>query len=259
MGKCMAKLKELNIVVNESASDIADMDTQYFTYLGVKYALSEAEYTTALTPKLRGKVAAVLESANTGRMRSDATIRDMLRVFGILTFASMVLDIPRAKYYHFIKFMRRKAAQGAKLDEPVYPWTAAIRTLRAWAHDIIQKEENVIPRGQRTAEQWAIFSDASNTGYGVVILTPRGTIIRAGRWADRSLGNMHINVKEAEALLIAIQTVPSDEAHCALTRAVLETRHAQSCLQAGPRTHTQGLHSETPSFHLTSGGSFFFF
>jgi hypothetical protein len=204
MGRCMAKLKELNIVVNESASDIADMDTQNFTYLGVKYALSEEIYTTELTPKLRGKVVEILEKASTGSMLSDATLREMLRSFGILTFASMVLDIPRAKYYHFIKFMRRKAAQGAALDEPANPWAAAIRTLRAWALDTIKKEKNVIHRSQRSAEQWDIFSDASDSGFGVVILTPRETIIRAGRWDDVTQ-QTHINIKEAKALLHAME------------------------------------------------------
>lgn len=53
-------------------------------------------------------------------------------------------------------------------------------------------------------ENWDTFTDASGTGFGVVILTPTETIIRAQKWSENE-DHLHINIKEAKALLHGVQ------------------------------------------------------
>jgi hypothetical protein len=39
---------------------------------------------------------------------ATTTLRELLRVFGLFIFASRILDLPAAPYYHVYKLLRKK-------------------------------------------------------------------------------------------------------------------------------------------------------
>jgi hypothetical protein len=196
----MTKLEELNIQVNETRENIQTMDVHNFQYLGIIYDLTEPkDIRITITNKLANKITAILADTN----MHTHSMRKILSYFGIITFASMVLLLPRAKYYTLLKYMRRRASQATPLDSAANIWPTALNTLKRWCTDILTRQTlTTIPRHDNTLQHWHVFTDASNHGYGSVILTPTETIIDAGKWTAAE-SDAHINIKEAAALLRA--------------------------------------------------------
>ncbi len=204
----LEKLKMINIKVNETAEDIVEMNTKIFQHLGIGYDLTnEASIKITITPKQTKKIH-TLAKQDLGKL----TMREIMSYFGVLMFASQILEIPRAPYYQAIKFMRRRAAEKALLDAPAEIWPSSIQIFTAWANEILKRAyatPHEIMRVGTIIENWDTFTDASGTGYGVVVLTPTETIIRAQRWSAAE-GPLHINLLEAKALLHGVQMTSTE-------------------------------------------------
>jgi hypothetical protein len=109
----------------------------------------------------------------------------------------MTIDLPRSNFYCAIKFMRRRV--GISLDQKAHIWPTAKQTFLRWTTALENKGSTTIIRHQTTQEKWAVFSDASDQGFGVVIITPMTTHITAGKWSPDET-QRHITWKEAVAL-----------------------------------------------------------
>lgn len=200
METLMKKLSEGQLIVNETTDDIKSANTQLFQYLGIKYSLQDPEtIEVELTEKQKAKLRHI-----TSEGMETLPMRRVLQYLGVLTFASITLGRPRAPYYHVLKFMRRRASEETPLDGPAEIWPSVIPLIRTWATDLLNKPWEKYPRRSKAADNWVVFSDASDSGYGVVLLTAHGSTIRAAKWDEASL-EFHINIKEALALRAALQ------------------------------------------------------
>lgn len=200
VAKLLEKLEELNIAVNESKEEVARMDTQKFQYLGVVYNMTNG--TVELTQKMRAKMEKVAALTF-----ENMTVRQVLGVFGTLVYASAVTTLPRGRYFYAVKFMRRRAAEQRPLAAAAEVWPSTHGIFRQWARDILQQPAATIRKN--TNDRWELFTDASDTGHGLVLLGNLGqTFVSGGVWSDKMFPR-HINIKEAAALLMALELVPT--------------------------------------------------
>ena len=119
----------------------------------------------------------------------------------------------RAPHYFAIKFMRKRASQGALLDAPARPWRRLRTDLLAWCDDVgaelPEGIEKTWPKRGRLChrQRVTLYTDASESGYGAIAFFDDGRIaVVAGRWGPELLG-CHINILEAEALYISLTTI----------------------------------------------------
>ena len=151
-----------------------------------------------------------LEAARQILFGPEATVADLEEVFGKLQWASVVLQAPVARYYFAIKFVRRRLSALAKGDikvtHPCRLWQLARRDFSAW-FDFLILNAPVHPRRQVGVEQFVLFADASQAGWGAVLAClSTGEIMSVGALftEDEASANKFINEKEALALAHAL-------------------------------------------------------
>ncbi len=147
-------------------------------FLGVYY--DYARGLSALTDKTRSKLLA----ARLAIFSAEATISDVLRGFGLLFFASSVLEFPLASMYHAFKYYRRKAVQlnrgTISEDSPAQLW-ACIRTSLASWFDTFDDATKTNPVKLQTSGNVSLYTDASLSGAGAVLFTDSGEVLTWSR------------------------------------------------------------------------------
>lgn len=142
-------------------------------YTGIEY--DYAAGTASNTDKTRLKLA----RARTAILSSTATLDEVFEAFGILFFASSVVDYDLGSHYHSFKFFRRKAAlfsQGQlKLSHPTPVWNCIRVELAQW-FDALADPLLKAPIRRTNSGYVRLFTDASLSGAGAVLFDAEGLV-----------------------------------------------------------------------------------
>ena len=138
----------------------------------------------------------------------DATIRDILRLFGKLMYGSRILSLKCAKYYYAFKFLRRRC--GIDLDNLAVLWPSSKQSWRTWLDEVQSNPPRCsqVPTASRMS---SLFTDASMSGYGAfAIRSDSSCVALAGEWAPQEQ-HRHINELEARAVELALSNLDLDQ------------------------------------------------
>lgn len=201
----------LAVDINEPEEEvIAAMESgNPYPFLGVTY--HHGLHSVALTDKTAAKIRELPLTAE------HCTLRQFMRAYGTLSFATQVLAIPRAPFYFATKFLRRKMAAVTKritngsrweveLERQYILWPVAQREMAAWRSAILtQTWKQVQQPHQHTHSLGAtLYTDASSTGLGAVMFAEDGAVAVYAQKFNANQSHYHINVKEAIALHSAL-------------------------------------------------------
>lgn len=115
-------------------------------------------------------------------------VEDFLSIFGKLFFCSAVLSLPLFAFYYAIKQYRKVgymlAKQQLTLESKIDWWTDSLHQVRLWCNmAIVNAPRKTVPEHP---EKWVIFADASDKGFGLVLLG-YGIALSCGEsWDDSS-------------------------------------------------------------------------
>lgn len=170
-------------------------------FLGIEYKYG---ISCSLSTKTRDKLLA----ARSIFFSAHATFRDIFETFGILFFASDVLNFRLATVYHSFKFFRRRCATFSKglmpLHAPALVWASIIPEMRQWFHSLLNPTATATLLRQRN-NRHSLFSDASLLGGGAVLFLNNGEVLTWQRkWSPLEAGRS-INELEAMALTEALE------------------------------------------------------
>ena len=163
------------ITLNEEPLNVPH---QQGIFLGIAH--DYAKGLSALTDKSREK----LRKARLALFGDRATIADVLHAFGLLFFASSVLNFPLASVYHIFKYYRRKAVQlnNGTISEnsPALLWRCLHKPLGAW-FDFFDDKARTAPTRLEANGSVSLFTDACLTGAGAVLFTDDGQVLTWSR------------------------------------------------------------------------------
>ncbi|CUE61285.1 unnamed protein product [Bodo saltans] len=188
------------VSLNEDCEETLNMiKTQHYDFLGITY--NHQLHTTQLTQKLRTKITR-LASLNEPEVAS-LTFRQLLSMYGLLNHASSITGSPRAKWYYLLKFLRRSASRKVQLNAQADIWPSLRGQIQTWAAEELARPPVVHSHLHREISA-TVYTDASNSGWGIVVFRDDGpTTIRGGTWKI-SESPLHINLKETITVLFAL-------------------------------------------------------
>lgn len=172
-----------------------------YTFLGV--VCTHASNVDFASTKTAIKTTQKLQEARNKILEQDATLLDGFRMLGLLMWCSRIADIQLFDFYGPLKFFRRRAATGGKLDSPLGLWPCVIDDLLAWIRQAQLNKPRACCAHTENDTTCVMYTDASNRGYGALIVTNHKLHICCGTWCDTD-ADLHINVKEAKAVSIGL-------------------------------------------------------
>ena len=189
--------QEMQVAINENENECLESDPQRYEFLGIQF--NHEDRTTQLGLKTRTKL---LSLAGSRPWTSPSvTIQEMLSMYGLLTFAATTTNVPRAKFYHAIKFMRKRASAGAPLLDPAHVWPSSLPSWDSWVPCCIEASPRFWREQSEDDVVVSLFTDASNSGMGSVILQGDRPLRAFGSKWSPFLKRKHINLLEAHAVL----------------------------------------------------------
>lgn len=196
-------LLETRVEPNESKEEVIAQDHKDYTFIGIRF--NHEKHTTEISEKTRNKLSLIDNIQRTDWL--EASLRQLLQVYGVLLYASNCAAIPKGVAYHFTKFMRRRAGQS--LDEPGLLWPSLIHVIRQWIKTVLEQPPFQWQTTETPRYQAELFTDASDSGFGAILFTPFQQVIIAGPWTARE-AREHINVKEIMAVHKAMSSIEID-------------------------------------------------
>lgn len=179
------------------------LDTmQPYTYLGMLFTSEENVPRTELALKSKKKLKNYVTALSEEK---EMLVVDVIAIFGQTVWASIVTGFPLGKLYHVLKFIRRLSKR--KMNDKVTVWPSIIDLWRNSMIEMSTMQYQARPRPFKTA---TMYTDACETGWGVVILGYGDRPIRifAGRWTPEEM-KLSINVLELRALRIGVRILAS--------------------------------------------------
>ena len=166
--------------------------TGCYEFLGI--AFDHVSRSVALSEKFRVKLA---KAATLLQQTRSLVIADILSIFGACVWAAQVLALPLAELYAILKFVRRVSsalASGAKLTDTRDVWPSITDHWVQWMTSAMVSNVTITV-SQLSSPRLIAFTDASDSGWGVVIFDGDKTTILAGKWSEAERA-LHINEKE---------------------------------------------------------------
>lgn len=167
--------------------------TTLYTFLGVQFSHSN-HVAVQLAQKSWSKLLAWQ-----GTPLHEITLREAMMLFGQCVWARRVKQKSLADLYWILKFLRRKASIDACLDCPANIWNSTVTQWLAMYSDALKNEPTIWEANDHheARETFHLYSDASLTGWGVVVFHTSGNIsVSAGTWKRHE----QIHILEARAL-----------------------------------------------------------
>ena len=162
--------KQLGITLNE---DVSGYPSSTYDFLGITFDHEHLQ--VSLSCKTQAKIAALrdkLHEMDNSTLPTTWTCRDALGAFGLLVWASWVIDLPRAPFYTVYKYIRRKC-QNVPLDEPLTLWRCSLPIWHAWCTSLLGTLKTT--PAAIVQPQWILFTDSTLTGYGAIAFDLTGT------------------------------------------------------------------------------------
>jgi hypothetical protein len=167
--------------INEDLQE--SLVTDDYTFLGIRFA-----------HKTQSVAVGDLALARLEPLRLEDTVAGALSSFGKGIAASRILGLTVP--FHCVKFLRSRV--GWPLDAQAEVWPSILEPWNAW----IALCKSNVPRDMKKPLAGAtIYTDASLSGWGGVLLSRGQVRIVGGRWG-RSLLSMHINSLELLAVAL---------------------------------------------------------
>lgn len=163
-----------------------------YEFNGVQY--DHGQRTVTLSTKLRKK----LNGFNDARV----TLGSLETLMGQLLYASRIVATNLPKYYFVMKYARRRINdlnRGISVPEDALTLPGGVRkAIRQWIKEVTALEAYVPPKELPANAALHLFTDASQKGWGAILLMPTGEILATGnRWSGDT---PHINVAEIDAV-----------------------------------------------------------
>jgi hypothetical protein len=171
-------------------------------FCGIRYNAKKGQ--VFLADKTAGK----LEEARAKMLAGTPSNEDVFTFFGLLLWASAVLRAPMQKYYMAIKFIRRRMSQVAKrealLADQALVWPSALPHFRQW-FAYLKHNAPVTPLQCQTERNFVVFTDASKSGYGGVLVNTHSAEVEftAGQWTVQQ-SEASINELELKAVALVL-------------------------------------------------------
>lgn len=210
-------------VLNSDAIDAVEEED----FLGERYDLRKQ--TRALTEKTMKKL-----SFARSLLSKRISFRQLASVYGLLFFASEVLDTNLSVFFKALRFYRTASSCVQDWDKPAPPIPNDAKTeLLAWFSSV--EENKPVPTSPSGPESHdaTIYCDASEFGWGAYVVTSKGTSFLSGSWTDEdreiyALG--HSTVAEP----LAIQRIVAASVDCTMKAVKVFSDH-QGLVFAGNR------------------------
>ena len=206
LGDSLDELKQAWTRLRETCSrvglvigDFSDPSPDSYTYLGVFYDKVEnrARLKDSTAAKLRATVA---------QLNSKLLPLDHLSAFGKLMNAVQLLRWDRSDLFYIVKFIRRVQEDlNNNSRKPKRAWDSA---RPRWQYLANRLSTEWVTLQDEPTSSITLFTDASLTGWGVVVLTEPSVTVYAGRWSPKECDQVSINVLETMAVLKAAQRLP---------------------------------------------------
>ena len=193
--------QDLAISVNESLTDVLHSDFIEHTFLGVVFNMTNRS--TTIAEKSAQRLRALTHNGIL-KVEHSTTIRHILQIFGLVNFAVCHLHTNRARWYHLLKFLRRRT--GRHLDGAANLWAHLTTALPLWIAEILNAPPYVYP--QDNAGETLTFSDACPDGLGGVLVHPSGDFNIIARPTTEAEKRLPINTLETIAARWVLEHVP---------------------------------------------------
>ena len=202
--------KTVGITIGDSMSPTLVM--QPYTFMGISF--DHANHTVSLTEKTKRKLVAARDFVFSAR-NQNVLVSDIASAFGITLTAAQTLNTALHDHYFVFKFIKRiakYAAAAPNYDVAMHKiWNSVIEPWSDWISAMLASPEAVVRHLDTAAATSCVaYSDASDSGWGMIIYWPDGSVTSHGQpWSqlDRSL---HINRKELKAAMFVIERVSQE-------------------------------------------------
>lgn len=176
-----------------------------YTYLGMLFSVIDDVPRVELAYKSKQKL---LRAAEALRTTKRMLVVDLMAIFGQTVWATIVTGTSLGRLYYVIKFMRRIARH--RLEESVSVWNCIVEL---WQSTLVELTTKQFVQPEAPSTTATMYTDASETGWGVVVLNFKDRPIRifAGAWTEKE-AKQSINVLELRALRIGIRKLADTKA-----------------------------------------------
>ena len=193
-----ARVAFVNATVNERREDLTPVSE--YDFLGVHYRHSPGRVSVSCLNKTLAKLSAT-------QPWQQLTLRDLLGIFGRLSWCTQVLGLKPYKYYYVYKMLRRRVGQ--HLDECAHIWPSCIESWQRWTLEALANQERVVHAPSSNGACSILFTDASLSGYGAIgFRSDLSVVVCSGPWPETLVS---INVLEAQALEAALLQLDLDQ------------------------------------------------
>jgi hypothetical protein len=174
--------------------------TSSYTYLGMLFSSVDEIPTVELAGKSKRKLISAAASISSS---SPMLVVDVLAIFGQTVWGAIVTGTPLGKFFHVLKFIRR--INSKNLNDEVVIWNSIVDS---WKEILIDMTTMKFQRRSKADSTATVYTDASESGWGVVVLDygTRPIRIFAGPWT-KTEQRESINMLELRAMRIALRIV----------------------------------------------------
>lgn len=186
--------KDLSVTVGVTMPPAANT----YSFLGIQFTTSSAGCCIAIAAKTHTKLLKAASILRLDPTRRVLAIHEVLAFFGICIFAATVAAattggqtvLHSRNHFMIFKYIRRIGHRTAKiadwktaLDLPVDVWPCIIREWEEWCLGLAIFNELLSPL--KVASSGALYTDASDSGWGIVFFGCEGRVFSAGgKWTS---------------------------------------------------------------------------
>ena len=191
--------KKFNVTLNDTAENEAEFD-----FLGINFDYARRQ--VCLSKNFCEKLSGI-------NWEESTTWSNVMSIFGKLFFAAAVLKLPLYRFFYAIKLYRvisHNIAKAKQVDQrenpgdtPIKWWAQSLADAKSWCNMCSTNRRAKVEK--ESDEYMQLYTDASDTGFGLVLLTNGDAISTGERWSDSRPWNdsnylPSINQREAYAV-----------------------------------------------------------
>jgi hypothetical protein len=210
---------------------LSERDEPENIFLGMEFDLSRS--TTGDTVAVRPAPKNLLAIKKQTHLLTDKSPRfgALRELFSRCIYAARILRQPLAAYYGIFKFFRRHLSKGTPPKTRVNAWASMIPAWKQWVKDILSCE--FISHPSRTTTKSAVlFTDASLSGWGAILIFENVISEAAGRW-HRSYESGDMGTIETAAVRRAATALKAQLSSCKSLKILVDSTTALYALGKG--------------------------